>query len=30
MLVIFFLLAGPLLGIVQSLADVLFRLLAGA
>lgn len=29
-LVIFFLLAGPLLGIVQSLADVLFRLLAGA
>jgi Zn-dependent protease len=30
MLVIFFLLAGPLLGIVQSLAEVLFRLLAGA
>jgi Zn-dependent protease len=30
MLVIFFLLAGPLLGIVRSLADVLFRLLAGA
>ena len=29
MLVIFFLLAGPLLGIVQSFADVLFRLLAG-
>ena len=29
MLVIFFLLAGPLLGIVRSLADVLFRLLAG-
>jgi Zn-dependent protease len=29
MLVIFFLLAGPLLGIVRSLADVLFSLLAG-
>jgi Zn-dependent protease len=28
-LVIFFLLAGPLLGIVRSLADVLFSLLAG-
>lgn len=28
-LVIFFLLAGPLLGIVRSLASVLFRLLAG-